>query len=570
MELAVDVVGIVNLTLFAAIAVVSVGQLRRAQGRRSALWAALAFVALGWVIVASALLPERPEAFAEKALQRLDLAILVLFPYFLYRFAASFEASSRPLSRFVGTLTTGLVLSSLLLPEIPAEGDAWPWWFVVYVGAFLVHWSLLLFLVSVRLWRAGSREATVARRRMRTLAIASAAMTAALVLAVATPDAGPAGRLLLGLLVTLSALSFLIGLAPPAVVRALWRRPEQERVQHAIGELMTATTEDDVAARVLPSMARIVGARGIVLEAKDGRRIGEHGSLAAEPDSELSSLEFPFGRLLVRTTGFAPVFGSEERKLLQALGALTGVALDRARLFSQERDAREALERADALKSQFVALAAHELRSPVGSIYGLSETLELRRSELSREQLEQLQSTLTTQIRRMRDLVEQLLDLSRLDAAAVEIRPERVRVRERLEEIVEGAAPLQADSIGIEADPGLEADVDFTALDRIVSNLVVNACRYGEPPVVVTAERDHGLLRVVVRDNGEGVPEEFVPRLFDRFARSAATAMRAEGSGLGLSIARSYARAHRGDVIYRPARPRGAAFELTLPALTAA
>jgi signal transduction histidine kinase len=129
---------------------------------------------------------------------------------------------------------------------------------------------------------------------------------------------------------------------------------------------------------------------------------------------------------------------------------------------------------------------------------------------------------------------------------------------------------MQADRIGVDADPGLEADVDFRALDRIVSNLVVNACRYGEPPVTISAERDHGLLRVVVRDNGDGVPEEFVPRLFDRFTRSPSSATRTEGTGLGLAIARSYARAHRGDVTYSPARPRGAAFELTLPALTAA
>ncbi|MBA2385340.1 MAG: HAMP domain-containing histidine kinase [Actinobacteria bacterium] len=570
MKLAVDLVGIVNLVLFAAIAVVAVGQLRREQGRSSVLWAALAFVALALVALAAAVLPEQPESLVAKAVQRVELAMLVLFPYFLYRFAASFEAASRPLPRFIGMLTSALVFDSFLLPHLPGEGDSWPWWFGAYVVAFLIHWALLLFLVSVRLWRAGSQEATVARRRMKTLAAASMAATAALVLAFETPDAGAAGMLLPGLVVMFSALSFLVGLAPPGLVRVLWRRPEQERVQHAIGQLMTATTEDDVAARVLPSMARIVGARGILLEAKDGSRIGEYGSLAPEPDSELSSLEFPFGRLLVRTTGFAPVFGAEERKLLYSLGALTGVALDRARLFSQERDAREALERADALKSQFVALAAHELRSPVGAIYGLSETIELRRGELRPEQVEQLQTKLTAQIRRMRDLVEQLLDLSRLEAAAVEIRPERVRVRDRLAEIVESAAPMQADRIGIEADPGLEADIDFAALDRIVSNLVVNACRYGEPPVTVSAERDHGLLRVVVRDSGEGVPEDFVPRLFDRFARSAATAAQAEGTGLGLAIARSYARAHRGDVTYSPARPRGAAFELTLPALTAA
>ncbi len=91
------------------------------------------------------------------------------------------------------------------------------------------------------------------------------------------------------------------------------------------------------------------------------------------------------------------------------------------------------------------------------------------------------------QIRRLRELVEQLLDLSRLDAEAVTINPQRVRVRERLERIVHAVAPLDASRIGIEADAALEADVDVDALERIVSNLLVNACRYGEPPVVVRA-----------------------------------------------------------------------------------
>ena len=94
--------------------------------------------------------------------------MFVLFPYFLYRFAASFEASRRPLARVRRDADDRPSCSApSLLPHIPGEGEPWPWWFVVYAAAFLVHWSLLLFLVSVRLWRAGSHEATVARRRMQ-------------------------------------------------------------------------------------------------------------------------------------------------------------------------------------------------------------------------------------------------------------------------------------------------------------------------------------------------------------------------------------------------------------------
>jgi signal transduction histidine kinase len=341
-------------------------------------------------------------------------------------------------------------------------------------------------------------------------------------------------------------------------------------MQLAIGELMGAATEQDVAGRVLPPMAEMVGARGIAVELPDKSILAEHRTGHATGEGQVRRFEFPFGTIVVRTSSFAPYFGGEERKLLEAVGSLMNLALDRARLFAHERHAREALERADELKSEFVALAAHELRSPVSAIYGISETIAERSAVLTPEQLAELQQTLTAQIRRLRELVEQLLDLSRLDADAVTINPQRVRVRERLERIVHAVAPLDAARIGIEADAGLEADVDVDALERIVSNLLVNACRYGEPPVVVRAGHEKGVLRVTVEDKGPGVPDEFVPQLFDRFARSAASADTVAGTGLGLAIARAYARAHSGEVLYRPAAPQGAAFELTLPNLAGA
>ncbi len=400
------------------------------------------------------------------------------------------------------------------------------------------------------------------------LALASTALIAALVLSVAAGDGDSVGSLVVALLGTLSGVAFLLGFAPPASLRLLWRRPEQARMQAAIGALMAANSEEDVAARVLPPMASMVGARGIALESMDGTRIGAYGAVD-EGHGDLARLELPFGRLVVWTSTFAPFFGDEERKLLTALGSLTSLALDRARLFAQERAARETLERADELKSQFVSLAAHELRSPVGAIYGLSETIAERGAQLAPERLEELQSSLTIQIRRLRELVEQLLDLSRLDAEAVVIRPQRVRVRDRLEQIVSSMSPLESVEIGLEVEPSLEAELDVEALDRIVSNLILNACRYGEPPVLVSAAMEHGTLRVTVQDRGPGVPVEFVPQLFDRFARSATSAA-SPGTGLGLAIARSYARAHSGEVSYRPAAPRGAAFELILPAFAAA
>jgi two-component system sensor histidine kinase MtrB len=218
------------------------------------------------------------------------------------------------------------------------------------------------------------------------------------------------------------------------------------------------------------------------------------------------------------------------------------------------------------VKTNFVALAAHELRTPVASIKGIVDTLHVRGPQLSAERRGQLEDALRQQTDRIGVLVEQLLDLSRLDAEAVAIRPEPIAVRQRVEELVTAAAGARRRDVRVDVAPDLAALVDPTAFDRIVFNLIVNALRYGEAPVTVSAERSDRHFRLAVEDRGTGVPPEFVPNLFERFTRSEQTRERAGGSGLGLAIARSYAQAHRGDLIYEHADPHGARFNLVLPA----
>ena len=121
--------------------------------------------------------------------------------------------------------------------------------------------------------------------------------------------------------------------------------------------------------------------------------------------------------------------------------------------------------------------------------------------------------------------------------------------------------------VELDIDATLEAEADPDAFDRVVANLLTNAFRYGEAPVRVCAREDRGgeALVVTVEDNGQGVAPEFVPRLFERFARAEASSASVIGSGLGLAIAQSYARAHGGEIAYSDAEPTGARFELVLP-----
>jgi len=269
--------------------------------------------------------------------------------------------------------------------------------------------------------------------------------------------------------------------------------------------------------------------------------------------------------MVVWTTPYAPFFGDEELSLLRALGSVTGLALDRVRLYQAEHEARLQLERANDMKANFIALAAHELRTPMTTIHGFVMTLHHLGDRLDPEQRETVRNALIQQTERMARLVEQLLDLSRLDADAIEIVPERVNVRSQMEDIVRAVAP-DPESVEVDVSTDATATVDRNVLDRVIGNLITNAFRYGQPPVVITAERTDHHLRISVADHGRGVPAEFVPDLFERFSRSEGSRASAVGTGLGLAIARSYARAHGGDLVYEDVEPSGACFRLVLPA----
>jgi signal transduction histidine kinase len=241
--------------------------------------------------------------------------------------------------------------------------------------------------------------------------------------------------------------------------------------------------------------------------------------------------------------------------LLTTFGTLIAAFLERAIEHGE-------LRRLNELKSQFAALASHELRTPVAAIYGAVRTLDEREGELTREQQTDLRRMLSRQTRRLYELVENLLDVSRLEADSLRIAPVEIDVRSRLHALVEAVLDGY-DEVRVECPEGLIALVDVQAFDRIVSNLLANAARHGAPPIRVQAAAGDAELVVSVEDSGTGVSPGFVGSLFERFTRGPAVA--GEGAGLGLSIAQSYARAHGGSLVYEPAEPHGARFRLALP-----
>jgi signal transduction histidine kinase len=535
---------------------------------RASMWAAIAFGSLAALLLLG-LIPNNPGNLVERGIGRVAIALIVVFPYLLFRFTNAFRTPHRRLAEALVGLTVILVVWTFALPSIPQPGEARGAAFEAFVVAFVIHWTILSVVSALSLWRAGRAQPTVARRRMQFLALGTAAITLAVVLALPT-NQGDGLKLGSSVLATLSVLWFVLGFAPPPLLRMLWRAPEQRRLQDAIAGLLTfAESQEEVASRVLEPAAGIVGARAIAIRNADGRIVAAWNVPPAPfAEADVLDLEVPGGSLVVWTSPYAPFFGDEELRLLGTLGALTGLALDRVRAFQAEREAHMALERANELKTSFVALAAHELRTPVTTIHGFVHTLHRLGDRLSPGEQAELRVALEQQTARMVSLVEQLLDLSRLDADAIDIAPQPLRVRERVEDVVRAAAAARADVVEIDVAPELETVADPNAFERILTNLVTNALNYGEPPVIVRAEQTDRHFRLSVEDRGRGVAPEFVPDLFERFTRSERSGER-RGTGLGLAIAQSYARAHDGELVYEAAQPHGARFKLVLPARTA-
>jgi signal transduction histidine kinase len=564
----------VNNVAYIALGVVTFVFWRRLRDSAS-MWAAIAFGDLA-ILELLGHIPNHSGNLAERAVGRVEIAMLVVFPYFLFRFTDAFRRAHGLIWRLLLALTVVLVVWTFALPSIPQTGESRSAAFQAFVVVFFVHWAVLSIVSASSLWRAGREQPTVARRRMRLLAFASALLTLAIFFLILTTQQYSWFSLAAQVVATIAVVAFFLGFAPPVFLRVMWRGNEQERVQEAIIGLLTfATTQTEVASRVLEPAAGIVGARAIAITNADGDVVGRWQVPAAAwdapeppqlwPDARVVNIAVAGGgNMVVWTSPYAPVFGDEELRLLETLGALLGLALDRVRLFQAEHDARIALERADEVKLNFISLAAHELRTPVTTIRGFATTLQHLRDRLEDEKVRDLERVLVEQTERLARLVEQLLDLSRLDAEVIEIHPEPVALRAQVEQIVTAAAP-DAKAVQIDVPADAVAIVDRNVLDRVLTNLVSNAFRYGTPPVRVHVERTDRHLRLAVEDQGRGVSPEFVPDLFERFTRSEGSRAGAGGTGLGLAIARSYARAHGGDLVYEDAQPSGALFRLVLP-----
>lgn len=224
----------------------------------------------------------------------------------------------------------------------------------------------------------------------------------------------------------------------------------------------------------------------------------------------------------------------------------------------------EELQAVNHAMRDFVAVASHDLRGPLTAILGFASTMTEHWDTIPDADKRGFVSIISRQASQLNRMVDDLLTVSRIEAGALDTHVEAVRLRNATERVIEDFSQ-HASEIRVALPDGLAVLADPDHLQRILTNYVSNALKHGAPPVEVVAQAAGEWVEIRVRDSGEGVPEQFVPRLFGKFAR----ANGGEGTGLGLSIVQGLARANGGETWYEPNRPRGSCFAVRLPKVAA-
>lgn len=226
------------------------------------------------------------------------------------------------------------------------------------------------------------------------------------------------------------------------------------------------------------------------------------------------------------------------------------------------------LEKLERVRQEFLSNVSHELRTPLTSIMAFIETLES--GEANNEDTQRFLEIIRKNAARMNHLIDDILELSAIEAGTVRVTPESVPLGDLVEDVF-GSLTTKASSQSIELvnNVGSEARVyaDVSRLEQMLTNLVDNAIKFNRVGgKVVVSYEDGDRSRIRVEDTGEGIPTQHIERLFERFYRvDRARSREMGGTGLGLAIVKHLARAHGGEVSVESKLGEGSVFVIELP-----
>jgi adenylate cyclase len=281
----------------------------------------------------------------------------------------------------------------------------------------------------------------------------------------------------------------------------------------------------------------------------------------------------PIGVLALTRSEVRP-FTARQIELVTTFADQAAIAIENVRLFDEIQDKNRQLQLASENKSQFVSSMSHELRTPLNAIIGLTDMMVQNAARFGTEKALEPLNRVHRAGTHLLGLINQVLDLSKIEAGKLELSPESVSLAPLIDEVIGTAGQLaepNKNHLVVEVQDNLGTlTVDPMRLRQILLNLLSNACKFTKEGQVALRVRkvadERNWAEFAVADTGIGMTLEQLTKLFAEFAQAdASTAKRYGGTGLGLSITRKLARMMGGDVTVASDPGKGSVFTVRLP-----
>jgi signal transduction histidine kinase len=523
----------------------------------------------------------------------IDLGILLflLSGWALLMFRDSFIPLGAVTRRFVG-LVIVFVAGLAIFVQLPTDAQA-PHGALqtIALAGVLIIWGICVVEPIVTLWLASRGRPAVEGARMRALSLGYAGLVAVIMFGTLGGSlvSNDAAQLVLNLVALAIVPMLFISFYPPAWLRRLWSRPEEEELRLGLHSLLTFSPDRVTqAGRALEWTTRLVGGKGALIIDSDSSILAFSGLSAEEAEQVAAraaaspqagevrsplrgspTLVIPLemqegpGTMVVVAGAFTPLFGDDEViRLRQYAGSIT-TSLDRVALSARIRD----LEKA---KTEFMNIASHELRGPMTVIKGYLTMLEGGSLGVLAPKAMAILPLLIAKADEVNSMVEQMLEAARLEEGRFGLRKERGDIVELTELAIDSVRPLMAKhELAVELPPApIIAEVDSERFQIVVKNLITNAIKYSaeETRITVMVDRSGKNARVLVVDQGIGISPEDQAMLFTKFGRiQRKSTMHVAGSGLGLWLSREIARMHDGDINVESIEGEGSTFTFEVP-----
>jgi signal transduction histidine kinase/CheY-like chemotaxis protein len=469
------------------------------------------------------------------------------------------------------------------------------------VIALILIWSAAVVEPIVRFWLAARGLPAVQAWRLRSLSLGFGGLVAILLFAITVGAAAssPAAQVAIQVTVLVIVPLLYISFSPPAWLRREWRASEEEGLRVFMQDLLLLNEDRlTLAARALDWAMRLTGGASAAAFSADGFALAARGlghsqveevrlgiaglplgvSRIALGGEDTSLLVVPIGgtgdagRLAVLAGPFTPGFGSDEISRVQQFMTAVAAALDRARLLEQVKDANARLVEADKHKSVFLASMSHELRTPLNAILGFSELLiDSTDGQFPLETRKRFLEQIHSSGKHLLGLINDILDLSKVEAGQMELRLEVVSVGELVGQVLTTIEPLAAQKkVTVEAEVGSAGSIEADAgkFKQMLLNLLSNALKFTPQggSVKISARRLPDAVEIDFADTGIGIAATDHVRIFQEFQQVDSGISRQQtGTGLGLSLTKRFAMLHGGDVRVESDLGKGSVFTLRMP-----